>query len=206
MFPVSSGGSKDEKVSCTVYDPTTEYIIVAGNSTSEDYAPAANNHAFAYAVDLDGNWKWGKFFYNVSYAVSTISGCQIDDNGKMIVLGIGDSMPIIMGINPLDGSVTSFLSIDKVGALETNVPWYTTFAAIHHDVSDREDGLSYYYVSFIMQDYLMVLKINSVSQLIKWNFQYYTAVASAADAWKNKKIPGLLHQDPNDDGRMYLIG
>ncbi len=57
QFPVSSGGSKDEKVSCTVYDKTNDFIIVAGNSTSEDYAPAANNHAFAYALDLDGNWE-----------------------------------------------------------------------------------------------------------------------------------------------------
>jgi len=40
--------------------------------------PAANNHAFAYAVDLEGNWVWGKFFYNVSYAVATISGCQLN--------------------------------------------------------------------------------------------------------------------------------
>jgi hypothetical protein len=69
VFPISAGGSRDEKVSCTLYDPVNEYIIVAGNSTSDDFGPAAIDHAFAYAVDLDGNWKWGKFFYNVSYAV-----------------------------------------------------------------------------------------------------------------------------------------
>ena len=87
LFPVVSGGSKDEKVSCTLYDMKNEQIIVAGNSTSEDYAPAANNHAFVYAVDFDGNWKWGKFFYNVSYAVSTISGCHMDANNETVVLG-----------------------------------------------------------------------------------------------------------------------
>ena len=87
LFPIVSGGSKDEKVSCTIHDPVNNYIIVAGNSTSEDYAPAANNHAFAYAVDFDGNWKWGKFFYNVSYAVSTISGCHMDANNEAVFLG-----------------------------------------------------------------------------------------------------------------------
>lgn len=75
LFPISSGGSKDEMVSCTVLDEKNGLIIVAGNSSSQDYAPAANDHAFAYAVDLDGNWRWGKFFYNVSFAISTISGC-----------------------------------------------------------------------------------------------------------------------------------
>lgn len=75
LFPITSGGSKDEKVSCTIYDEVNQLIILAGNSSSEDYVPAANDHAFAYAVDLDGNWKWGKFFYNVSFAISTISGC-----------------------------------------------------------------------------------------------------------------------------------
>ena len=63
---------------------------MAGNSTSEDYAPAANDHAFVYAVDLEGNWKWGKFYYNVSFAVSTISGCAMDDNGRLMAMAVGD--------------------------------------------------------------------------------------------------------------------
>jgi hypothetical protein len=52
LFPITSGGSKDEKVSCTFHDEVNDLIIVAGNSTSEDYAPAANDHAFAYAIDM----------------------------------------------------------------------------------------------------------------------------------------------------------
>ena len=87
LFPISSGGSKDEMVSCTVYDEKNGLIVVAGNSSSQDYAPAANDHAFAYAVDLDGNWRWGKFFYNVSFAISTISGCQMDANNNLVMLG-----------------------------------------------------------------------------------------------------------------------
>lgn len=56
LFPVSSGGSKDEKVSCTMNFPKEKLILVAGNTTSEDYAPAASDHAYLYAIDYDGNW------------------------------------------------------------------------------------------------------------------------------------------------------
>ena len=102
-------------VSCTLFDKQNEYIIVAGNSSSEDYAPAANDHAFAYAVDLHGNWMWGKFFYNVSFAVSTISGCHLDANNKLVLLGQGDSKPVIMELNPKDGLITKFMSLEKIG-------------------------------------------------------------------------------------------
>jgi hypothetical protein len=37
LFPVTSGGSGDEKISCTVYDEVNKLIIVAGNSTGKDY-------------------------------------------------------------------------------------------------------------------------------------------------------------------------
>lgn len=154
LFPVSSGGKKDEKVSCTMDFSSKGLIIVAGNTTSEDYAPAANDHAFAYAVDLEGNWKWGKFFYNVSFAVSTISGCEIDANGNAVMLGIGNSVPIIMELNPVDGQVLKFMSLDKVGSTATSMPWYAAYGAIHHDVKDPDDGQGYYYASFIMDDAL----------------------------------------------------
>jgi hypothetical protein len=52
LWPISAGGSKDEKVSCTLTFEEHNLIIVAGNSTSEDFAPAANDHAFIYAIDL----------------------------------------------------------------------------------------------------------------------------------------------------------
>lgn len=120
LFPISSGGSKDEMVSCTLFDKENEYIIVAGNSSSEDYAPAANDHAFAYAVDLQGNWIWGKFFYNVSFAVSTISGCHLDAKNSLVVLGQGDSKPVIMELNPKDGLITKFMSLEMIGTSTDN--------------------------------------------------------------------------------------
>jgi hypothetical protein len=109
-----------------------------GNTTSDDYAPAANSHGFAYAVDFEGNWKWGKFFYNVSYAISTIQGCKMDANNHLVLMGEGNSAPVIMRINPLDGSVLGFLSLDKIAtsssSSSTTTSWYKFFGAIHHDI------------------------------------------------------------------------
>jgi len=154
LFPITSGGSKDEKVSCTFHDKVNDLIIMAGNSTSEDYAPAANDHAFAYAVDMEGNWKWGKFFYNVSFAISTISGCSVDANGNSVMLGQGNSVPLIMEMSLKDGQVLKFVSFDKIGSSETSQPWYGTYGAIHHDLKDADDGKSYYYASFVMENAL----------------------------------------------------
>ena len=55
MFPVYSGGKRDEYVNCLVYDSNTEQIVVGGNSTSSDYAGLGSG-PFLYAVDLQGNW------------------------------------------------------------------------------------------------------------------------------------------------------
>jgi len=63
MFPIRSGGSEDEYVTCTVFDEKNEWIIVAGNTTSDDYGPSAAEHAFIYALDTQGNWQWGKYYY-----------------------------------------------------------------------------------------------------------------------------------------------
>jgi hypothetical protein len=207
VFPISAGGSKDERVSCTIYDPKNQFIIVAGNSTSEDFVPAANDHAFAYAVDLDGNWKWGKFFYNVSFAVSTISGCQLDGNGNVVFLSMGDSMPVIMELNPLDGSITNFMSFQWYNTTESNVPWYQTFGGVYHDLDDMIDHRSYYYLSFVMIDYLQVLKVDKEAKTIAWNYQHYIDTnENDAIEYQNYKIPGLLHQDAQNPGQMFLIG
>lgn len=177
LFPVSSGGSKDEKVSCTMNFPKEKLILVAGNTTSEDYAPAASDHAYLYAIDYDGNWQWGKFFYNVSFAVATISGCEIDDNGNAVFLGMGNSVPIVMEVNPVDGAVLKFLSLEKIGTTSTLMPWYATYGAIHHDLKDDVDGKSYYYASFIMDDALLITKINSKTLQVKYSFQYIITVS-----------------------------
>ena len=128
----------------------------------------------------------------------------MDDNNNLVLLGQGDSMPVIMEMNTIDGTVLKFMSLEQIGSSDANVPWYMTYGGIHHDVSDEDDGLAYYYVSFIMKDYLQVLKVARDTQEIKWNYQYiYDATT---DVYPNYKIPGFLHQDKNDRGSMYLIG
>jgi len=163
LFPITSGGSKDEKVSCTFHDKVNYLIIVAGNSTSDNYVPASNDHAFAYAVDMDGNWIWGKFFYNVSYPVSTISGCTVDDNNNVVFLGMGNQVPVIIELDPKNGNILKFMSFDKVGDTETSMPQFTTYGAIYHDTKDEDDQQSYYYASFLMNNAIQMLKINSAT-------------------------------------------
>jgi hypothetical protein len=86
QLPIFVGGKSNEYVNCLIYDPANEMIIMAGNTTSVNFAPAANDHAFVIALDLYGNWQWGKFFYNVSYAVSTVSGCKMSSDGSSLSL------------------------------------------------------------------------------------------------------------------------
>jgi hypothetical protein len=201
LFPMSSGGKKDEKVGCTAFDKARGQIIIAGNTTSDDYAPAANEHAFAYAVDLDGNWKWGKFLYNVSFAVSTVSGCKMDDADNLVLLATGDSKPIIMEMNLTDGTISKFLSLEKIGGSEKSMPLYYTFGAVHHDVENQM-----YYASFIMDNYMQIVRVHDETREIVWNYQYFKRTAQEADAYQNYKVPGFLHQDPNEPSRMYLLG
>ena len=93
IWPVYAGGSKgSEKVTCFVYDPLNQLIIVGGVTTSEDFAPAPNEHGYLFALDLSGNWKWGNFFYNVSFAISAIDGCRLSSDGSSVsVMGLGNS-------------------------------------------------------------------------------------------------------------------
>lgn len=63
----SGGKDGEEQVNCFVYDPLHELVIVAGVTTSSDYAPTDPDQedsqlAFMYAIDLDGFWKWGYYF------------------------------------------------------------------------------------------------------------------------------------------------
>jgi len=115
LYPVYAGGTQREYVNCFLFDPTSELLIVGGNTTSDDFAPAANDHGYLYALDLDGNWAWGKFFYNVSYAVSDISGCQLSSDGKsMTILAMGNSAPVIMDMNTADGIINKYISLEYI--------------------------------------------------------------------------------------------
>lgn len=38
-----------------------------------------------------------------------------------------------MELEPLNGSISKFITIDKVVDSQSGVPWYKTFGAIYHD-------------------------------------------------------------------------
>lgn len=214
LFPMTIGGAKDEFVTCVIDDKINNQIVVTGNSTSENFVPAANDHAFAFAVDYEGNWKWGKFFYNVSFAMSTISGCHLNTDNKLVVLGTGDSVPVIMELELVTAQVTKFISLDKIGASSSNQPWYKTYNAIFHDVSKIPGQRSYYYVAFVMNDKTQILKIDDepdnrftpARHEVAWNVEYEYTYNGDTEEWKNKKTPRFLHQDVRDPSRMYLLG
>ena len=122
---------------CFVFDPIENLILVGGVTTSEDFAPAPNDHGYLYALDLDANWKWGYFFYNVSYAVSQIDGCQLSSDGSSLaMMGIGNSQPLLMDIKTADGTFNKFISLDYMFASADVVPTYVTSGAIYYDKYD----------------------------------------------------------------------
>jgi sugar lactone lactonase YvrE len=83
-FPIFAGGSKKETVTALNVDPQSNYIYVGGTTESSNFAPAENPHGYVYAVSPEGDWMWGQFFYNVSYAVSSIDGILLSQNGTFL--------------------------------------------------------------------------------------------------------------------------
>jgi len=211
-FPVYAGGAKgDERVSCFVYDPLQQLIIVGGVTKSEDFAPAPNEHGYLFALDIYGNWKWGSFFYNVSYAVSSIEGCQLSSTGESLALtGIGNSMPLLMDINTVDGTFNKFISIDYIEASATAVPQYQTFGAIYYDMSDYRDYQPYFYTSFTKDEVMFMLRVadSDPNPIVDWNqkFNEYSADQVAQNSLLNEKEPAFMTPDPRQTSQMYMIG
>jgi hypothetical protein len=64
---------------------------------------------------MNGNWIWGNFFYNVSYAVSSVSGIHMSSAKSYVtVLGQANSKPIIMILGKSDGEIKQFITIEPV--------------------------------------------------------------------------------------------
>lgn len=77
-------------------------------------------------MDGAGNWMWGNFFYNVSYAVSDITGCKLSSkNSYITVLGKANSKPIVMILNKIDGSINKFVTIEDIATSATAPAYYT---------------------------------------------------------------------------------
>jgi hypothetical protein len=87
-------------------DPVTNNMFIGGLTDSSNFAPAENPHGYVYAVSPDGDWLWGQFFYNVSYAVSSIDGIVMSQNNNFIsCIGQANNKPIIMNLNKQKGQI-----------------------------------------------------------------------------------------------------
>lgn len=65
------------------------------------------------------------------------------------VFGVANSMPIIMMLSIVDGSIQTFLTVQTAQKYSTT-PSYSTNAAFFFDEKDANDGNPYIYVSFLM--------------------------------------------------------
>ena len=175
FWPVYAGGQTgDERVNCFVYDPIEELIIVGGITSSEDFAPVPIEHGFLYALDMNSNWKWGHFFYEVANRVASIDGCQLSSNGNSLaVTGMSQDRPVIMDLNTRDGTLNKFIYINHVDE-SGNPGSYENFGAIFKDESDFRDNKPYYYTSFIRDDEMFMLRVyeTEFGASIDWNLKF----------------------------------
>lgn len=205
IWPIFAGGSNRDLVNCFAYHAESNLILVGGNTTSSDFAPAANDHGYLYALDMDGNFKWGRFFYNVSYAVSDISGCQLSSDGaSLAVFGKGKSQPIVMEMDIAKGTSKNFLSMEYYLTSDTVTPAYDTFGAIYYDKKDYFNGKPYYYLSFLMDKKLEMVRMEapqteSGKPIIDWSYEFYDFTAAEASDKFRRKEPMNIYPDPIDN-------
>ena len=207
-WPVFAGGSKgNEDVRCFIYDPIEQLIVVGGVTTSEDFAPAPNDHGYLYALDLQANWKWGFFFYNVSYAVSQIDGCSLSSDGSSLaVMGLGNSQPLLMDISTRNGTFNRFISLDYVHATADVVPTYTTTGAIYYDKYDYRDFQPYFYTSFLKDNAMFLLRVvDGLEFRVDWNYKFIDDSATS-DKLLNTKETNYIVPGSDDVQVLYMIG
>jgi hypothetical protein len=114
-FPQFIGGTKNENIQCMLYDEVNDRVIIGGTTGSSDFCPAENDHGYILALNSDGDWHWGNFFYNVSYSISDITGCSYTSKNTSIALfGKSNQKPIAMTINKDTGKVETFVSVEPI--------------------------------------------------------------------------------------------
>lgn len=170
-----AGGNKDEVINTMVYDQSSSLIVVGGKTNSANFAPAENDHGYIFGLDLDGNWLWGNFFYNVSYAVSEVTGVKMSSKGTYIsVLGYANSKPIVMFIGKTDGQIKKFVTIDPISVTTGVTPVYKTYNGHFYEESESaNNGYPYVYVTFVKDSVLNLLKFNVTTLRQEWHKTYY---------------------------------
>lgn len=109
-------------------------------------------------MDENANWRWGNFFYNVSYAVSTITGCKLSSQSNYLTLfGMANSLPVVILLSKTDGSINTFLTVQTIKTY-TTTPAFITSNGFYYDEKDSLDGNAYFYISFVMNKILQIVK------------------------------------------------
>ena len=86
---MTAGGNGDDTVNCMAYDRSNKLVIVGGNTASSDFGPAQSARGFMYALDQYGEMEWSFTYSNKSSSLSSITGCQMSEDGEnLIVLGV----------------------------------------------------------------------------------------------------------------------
>ncbi len=125
-----------------------------GKSTSKDFAPAENDHAWAMSLSDQGYINWGNFFYNVSYAVTELDSCSMSSaNTYFTVMGLANAKAIIMLLDKDSGLISKFYTIDYIGTY-TTAPVYKVYGAMHFDESEN-----FIYSSFLFETVMMVVRM-----------------------------------------------
>lgn len=76
---------------------------------------------------------WGNFFYNVSYAVSSVDGIKMSSkNNYVTVFGQANAKPVVMTLSKTDGSIRTFFTLDLISP-STTTPTYLTYNAFYVD-------------------------------------------------------------------------
>lgn len=145
---------------------------------------------------------WGQFFYNVSYAVSSIDGILLSQNGTFLnCLGQANNKPVIMNLNKQKGQIQKFYTIDPLTPQQKT--FYKTFQSLYHEERSAEDGQTYYYVSFMMAidsaRAIHFLKFSGTDLKIAWHMQ--KTVDNNVD-----DIPTMMAMDTNNLREFYLFG
>ena len=209
MFPVTTGGIFDEFVNCTLYDEVNDLIIVAGETLSATFGPNTQPHGFAYALDNDGNWIWGYYYYNVGTGLAGISGCKFDQNGDLLFFWKSQEKPYILKINTAEPNTTlSYVTLSPIkdeDAEEEAENYFELFHAFYHDIEDPYDGLAYYYLSFLLDKSLYIVKVQAedmiVTESVKYNFE-----GDETNVFQDINIPRFMDQDPDEKNSLLLIG
>jgi hypothetical protein len=101
---------------------------------------------------------------------------------------MGKSVPIIMEMDIEEGASKAFYSLEYYLSRSDTSQEYKTFGSIYHEMNDYRNGNPYYYVSFIMNEMLEMVRMrapltDSGKPTIDWAFEFYKFTdAEATDA------------------------